>query len=158
MLHALRQFIATLSGEPERRALDEDDQRLAAAALLYHVIAVDGMVTAEERTLLADLLMRRFKLDIDAAGALVDRAAAADAEAVDLYGFTSLLKRSLDESEREGIVEAMWKLVYSDGSVHEFEDNVVWRVAELLGVSSQVRIRLKQAARPRHGAADEADA
>jgi uncharacterized tellurite resistance protein B-like protein len=157
MLNALRQFLATLSGGPERRPLAEDDQHLAAAALLYHVIAVDGLVTEEERTLLADLLMRRFKLDMDAASALVERAETADAEAVDLYGFTSLLKRNLDEAEREGIVEAMWKLVYSDGTVHEFEDNVVWRVAELLGVSSQVRIRLKQAARPRHAASGEAD-
>ena len=50
-------------------------------------------------------------------------------------------------ADRERIVEMMWQLVYADGSVHEFEDNVVWRVAELLGVSSQVRIRLKQAVR-----------
>ncbi|MBN9008986.1 MAG: TerB family tellurite resistance protein, partial [Rhizobiales bacterium] len=34
-----------------------------------------------------------------------------------------------------------------DGEVHEFEENVLWRVAELMGVSSQVRIRLKQSAR-----------
>jgi uncharacterized tellurite resistance protein B-like protein len=41
----------------------------------------------------------------------------------------------------------MWRLVYADGGVHEFEENVVWRVAELLAVSTPVRIRLKQAAR-----------
>ena len=38
-------------------------------------------------------------------------------------------------------------LVFADGKVHEFEDNLIWRTAELLGVSSEVRIRLKQAAR-----------
>ena len=41
----------------------------------------------------------------------------------------------------------MWELVFADGTVHEFEDNLIWRVAELLGVSSQTRIRLKQAVR-----------
>ena len=41
----------------------------------------------------------------------------------------------------------MWRLVYADGGMHEFEENVVWRVAELLAVPSQVRIRLKQAVR-----------
>ena len=41
----------------------------------------------------------------------------------------------------------MWRLVYADGTVHEFEDNVVWRVAELLAVPNQVRIALKRAVR-----------
>jgi uncharacterized tellurite resistance protein B-like protein len=57
------------------------------------------------------------------------------------------LKRRLEAADRERIVEMMWKLVFADGRVHEFEDNMVWRVAELLGVPSQARIRLKQAAR-----------
>ena len=37
----------------------------------------------------------------------------------------------------------MWELVYADGEVSEFEDNVVWRAADLLGVSSRDRIELK---------------
>jgi uncharacterized tellurite resistance protein B-like protein len=37
----------------------------------------------------------------------------------------------------------MWELVYADGQVSEFEDNVVWRAADLLGVSSRDRIDLK---------------
>ncbi|MEO8667595.1 MAG: TerB family tellurite resistance protein [Bauldia sp.] len=147
MFDAISKFIADLARSDDVRTFSEDDQRLAAAALLYHVIAVDGLVTEDERTLLADLLMRRFGLGIDAAEKLVNEAEAADREAVDLYGFTSILKRKLDEPGRERIVEMMWKLTYADGTVHEFEDNVIWRVAELLGVSSQARIRLKQAVR-----------
>jgi uncharacterized tellurite resistance protein B-like protein len=38
----------------------------------------------------------------------------------------------------------MWELVYADGQVSEFEDNVVWRAADLLGVSSRDRIDLKR--------------
>jgi hypothetical protein len=37
----------------------------------------------------------------------------------------------------------MSELVYADGQVREFEDNVVWRAADLLGVSSRDRIDLK---------------
>jgi uncharacterized tellurite resistance protein B-like protein len=37
----------------------------------------------------------------------------------------------------------MWELVYADGQVSEFEDNVVWRAADLLGISSRDRIELK---------------
>ena len=73
----------------------------------------------------------------------------AEAEAVDLFHFTSVLKQRLDAADRERIIAMMWKLVFADGKLHEFEDNVVWRAAELLGVSNQARIRLKQAARDR---------
>jgi uncharacterized tellurite resistance protein B-like protein len=37
----------------------------------------------------------------------------------------------------------MWELVYADGQVSEFEDNVVWRAADLLAVSSRDRLDLK---------------
>jgi uncharacterized tellurite resistance protein B-like protein len=37
----------------------------------------------------------------------------------------------------------MWELVYADGKVSEFEENVVWRAADLLGVSSRERIDLR---------------
>ena len=151
MLSSIRQFLAELTGAPEPRQFGEEDHRLAAAALLFHATAVDGSVSEEERAKLRDLLKRRFGLDDADTDDLVVAAEAADSEAVDLYGFTSVLKRRLDESERERIVAMMWELVYADGKVHEFEDNLIWRVAELLGVSSQTRIRLKQTARDSAG-------
>ena len=147
MLDAIRQFIADLTGMPEARRFGDDDYRLAAAALLFHATAIDGIVSAEERAKLHELLKLRFNLDDSDADQLAAAAEAADNEAVDLYGFTSILARRLDEAGRERIGEMMWELVFADGMVHEFEDNLIWRVAELLGVSSQTRIRLKQAVR-----------
>jgi uncharacterized tellurite resistance protein B-like protein len=146
MLDRIRRFLTETSGQGDDSAkLGEDELQLAAAALLFHVIAVDGAVSDAECAMLTDLLARRFELDPAEAKSLVKAAKAADAEAIDLYGFTSVLKRRLDAADRERIIEMMWKLVYADGTVHEFEDNAVWRVAELLGVSSQDRIRLRKA-------------
>jgi uncharacterized tellurite resistance protein B-like protein len=48
----------------------------------------------------------------------------------------------------------MWELVYADGQVSEFEDNVVWRAAELLGISTRDRVDLKHRVAARR--ADEA--
>jgi uncharacterized tellurite resistance protein B-like protein len=143
MLTAIRRFLDRMTGRGEPGVGGADEIQLAVAALLFHVIAVDGTVLEEERTALIDLLDRHFGLG--------DAAEAADAEAVDLYGFTSVLKRGLDQAERERLIGMMWKMVYADGKVHEFQDNVVWRVAELLGVPSQTRIRLKQAVRGNGG-------
>ena len=149
MISALKQFLADLTGggEPDVATV-EDRCRLAAAALLFHVISIDGVVSGEEKVALRDVLKRRFDLDDADVRELIAAAEVADSEAVDLYGFTSVLKRQLDHADRERIVEMMWELVFADGKVHEFEDNLVWRVAELLGVSSQDRIRLKHAVRP----------
>ena len=151
LLAAIKRFLSDASRREARPATGEDELQLAAAALLFHVVAVDGVVSDEERAMLTNLLARRFDLDPAEAASLAKAAESADAEAVDLYGFTSILKRRLDEADRERIIEMMWQLVYADGSVHEFEDNVVWRVAELLGVPSQTRIRLKKSVRGNAG-------
>ena len=55
-----------------------------------------------------------------------------------------LINRSLDEAGRQRVVEMMWEIVYADGHVTEFEDNLLWRAADLLGVSARDRIELRQ--------------
>lgn len=152
MISALKRFLTDLTSEPEPTPIGADEGRLAAAALLYHVTAIDGVVEEDERARLRALLGQRFALDDNDLDDLMAAAETADKEAVDLYGFTSILKQRLDIGERERLVGMMWELVYADGKIHEFEDNLIWRVAELLGVSSEVRIRLKQAARDHGGA------
>jgi len=149
MLAGIRRFLAEVSGGQDDGplAVDENQIQLAAAALLFHVVAVDGVVDDAECAMLTGLLARRFDLGPEETRLLVRQAREADAEAIDLYGFTSVLKQRLEVADRERIIEMMWELVYADGTVHEFEDNAVWRVAELLGVSSHARIRLKRAVR-----------
>ena len=75
---------------------------------------------------------------------LVDAAVTADHEAVDFYHFTHTLMRVLDEPGRQRIVEMLWEMAYTDHKVTEFEDNVMWRIADLLGISAQQRLELKR--------------
>ena len=115
----------------------------AATALLVHVVSLDGEPTEVEKRKLHSLIESRFKLDPGTADKLIASATRVEGEAVDLYHFTSVIMRSVNEEGRLRIVEMMWELVYADGQVSEFEDNVVWRAADLLGVSSRDRIDLK---------------
>jgi len=137
--------------EPVRQSLGEEEVRLAAAALLVHTTVVDGEVSRSETEVLRDVLERRFNLDHGQAGRLITEAAKKEREAVDLYGFTSVLTRHLDRSERLNIVEMLWEIVVADGVIHELEANLVWRAAELLGVTSRDRIRLRKSVESRHG-------
>jgi uncharacterized tellurite resistance protein B-like protein len=145
MLDSLRQFIAEIvsPSAPENQAFDDTGYRLAATALLVHVISLDGAPSAAERAKLHVLLETRFGLDPGTADKLIAAATVVEGEAVDLYHFTSVIMRAVNEEGRLRIVEMMWELVYADGKVSEFEENVVWRAADLLGISSRDRIDLK---------------
>lgn len=144
MLDGLRQFIADIvSPDVQTRAFDESDYRLAATALLIHVVSLDGEPTAKEKRKLHSLIETRFKLDPGTADHLIASATRAEGDAVDLYRFTSVIMREVDEEGRLRIVEMMWEMVFADGKVTEFEDNVLWRAADLLGISGRDRIDLK---------------
>ena len=145
MIDALRDFVRRLGVAEEERHVGPDDMRLAVAALLVHCMAVDGTVDAEERRTLRDLLVRNFTLSDTDLDTLIADAIAAEQEAVDLYRFTSVLKGQMSEAERIGVIEHLWEIVYADGESHEFEENLVWRVAELMGVHRRDRIARKLA-------------
>src|ERR1700679_3841163 len=161
MLDGLRQFIAdVISPGHEPRDLDDTGYQLAATALLVHVVSLDGEPSDAEKRKLHSLIESSFGLDRGAADKLIASATLVEGEAVDLYHFTSVIMRSVDDPGRLRIVEMMWELVYADGQVSEFEDNVVWRAADLLGVSSRDRIELKHrvAARQPAPVTDSSDA
>src|SRR5438270_1637473 len=148
MFDALKNFLAEMGGAgpaPER-AFDEADYRLAAAALLIHVANADGHVDDAERVRLQAIVEARFALDRDTARRLIAAAEESEREAVDLYHFTATLKRALDEAGRRQVIELLWDMAYADGQVYELEENIVWRVAELLAVPSRDRMQLKHRA------------
>lgn len=145
MLKHLKKFLKEVTlGEATQRQFEEDDHRLCAAALLIHIVSVDGIVDEAERSHLRKILKAQYELGEEETSELIEEARKRDLEAVDLYGFTSVLKRELDIEQRRNIVEMMWEIVYADGQVHEFEDNTVWRVTELLGIPSSDRLALRR--------------
>ena len=145
MLNALRNFVRKLGAGESERHFDADDARLALGALLVHCMQIDGAVSEAEQEKLRRLLESTFGVTGDDLRTLLDDAFAAEREAVDIYRFTSVLKRQMSEDERVRVVEDLWEIVFADGKSHEFEENLVWRAAELLGVSRQERIARKRA-------------
>lgn len=126
--------------------VDLHDPKLAVAALLIHLAAVDGAMEDDERKAIRGALMNHYALDQTAVDKLIREAARQDAEAVDFYKFTSGLIR-LDMADRIEIIRMMWTVVFADSKNHELEDNMVWRIAELIGVSSRDRTILRNKVR-----------
>ena len=154
MFQGFRKFLSEVSeGEKHPAHFGHNDYRLAAAALLVHAAAIDGDISDIERDQLHGIIKRQFGLDEATTDELVAEAAEAEHEAIDLYHFTSLISRSLDEDGRRRVVEMMWEIAYADGRVDDFESNLIWRVADLLGISSRERIELGQRVASRRGSA-----
>ena len=152
MLRSIGEFISEITGgERDPENFDETDFRLAAAALLVHVATSDNQFDEREREKLRHVLASRFELGKEEVEQLLDSAIRADLEAVDLYQFTSVLNRAFDDEGRQRVVEMMFEVAYADGQLSEFEDNVVWRAAELMHVPSRARVTIRRQVRNESG-------
>lgn len=143
LLDFFKDIQQSVMGEPAED-FAHDDPRLAAAALLLHIMDVDGDRREAERDMLYRTLSEAYSLPKDAVQRLIKAAEKADQEAIDIYGFSMVLKRHLDHAASLQFIELMWEMVYSDGAAHELEDAVMGRLAELLEVTEQDRIAIKR--------------
>ncbi len=139
MFNAISKFFSASSPAAEAPL----DPKLAVAALLVHLIDIDGQTTEQERQVVSNVLQEHFELNKEQVEKLITLAHQKDSEAVDFYQFTSIITR-MEMEQRIEIIAMMWRVVFSDGKNHEMEDNMVWRVAELIGVSARERTQLRK--------------
>lgn len=137
-------FLKELGGEQATAGLDTGHPAVSAAAILFHVMDADGVRADSERSILERELAESYALDGENLRQIIKAGEEAAQEAVDLYAFTSVVNQHLDQEARVGFVGMMWEIVYADGVRSELEDNIVWRVAELLHVERADRIRMRQ--------------
>lgn len=131
--------------DEEKQEKDTLEQlRLATAALLYRAGNIDGNISEIELTKLKKILKTHFDLNENELARLMDTAREDENTSVDLYGFTKVITEQLDQKGRISVVELIWEVVLADDIIDEFEANLVWRVAELIGVSTRDRVLLKR--------------
>jgi uncharacterized tellurite resistance protein B-like protein len=145
MFDKLAKFLSELAGlSTAKPGLDPDDPRLAAVALMVHLVDADGIRTANEIGRLREIISEAYKLTLPETEALIAQGEIADREAVDFYRFTKILGRTLDREQRRAFVAMLWELVLADRNVGELEGHILWRIAELIGVEQAERIAIRQ--------------
>lgn len=149
MLHRLRSFFESLAVETNLKSPRGDDPRVAAAALLFHLMDADGVRDESERQRIRTVLGDSYGLDADELDDLLMAGEEAEGDAVDMHAFTSVLMRHWSETQRAAFVGLLWEVAYADGELHEMEDHTLWRVADLLAVDGRERMLLKQKAAQR---------
>ena len=147
MFRSLKAFFSTLV-EHERQSPAVSKLQLATAALLTRVATVHIEMSQARRAKLHAVLRSHFDLDDPATAMLLEESAAVNRTAVDLYRFTRQLNQFLNDESRRRLVRMMWEVVCADGRVNELEDNIIWRVADLLGVTTRQRVELRQQIAP----------
>jgi uncharacterized tellurite resistance protein B-like protein len=145
MFGSIKTLLSHLAGEVKPRTQTNDYNRwLVTAALLTRVATVHSEMSEVRRKALNTALQSNFGLDDRTSARLLEEAAAINRNAIDLYHFTRQLNEMIDDEGRNQTVRMMWEVVYADGHANEFEANIIWRAADLLGVSSRQRVELRQ--------------
>src|SRR5690348_16637546 len=112
MSPAMLDALVRLFSQPEPSVF-RNDPKLAVAALLVHLSAVDGQVTDDERTAVRGALMDYYDLDETEVDQLIADATERDKDAVDFYHFTAPIS-ALEEKQKTDIIRMMWQVVFAD--------------------------------------------
>ncbi|MCU1229428.1 MAG: hypothetical protein JWO97_2312 [Acidobacteria bacterium] len=122
---------------------EHDPLRLATAAVLLEIGYADGEFSPAEDGDLAGFLQRAFALSGDVARELIAAAAEIRAKTIDHFALTSFIRKNAPLDQRIEIVRTMWRMVYSDGRLTDYENYLVRKLADLLGLEHHVMIDAK---------------
>jgi uncharacterized tellurite resistance protein B-like protein len=130
-IEALRAFFAARPKETGPPA--PDPVTVAACALLLEIAHADDVFRPEERDRITRHIKDEMHVSEDEVAEVFRLAEEERRESVDLFHFTQLLRENLNRDQRLRLVEAIWGVVYSDGSLSEVEGHLARKIAELLG-------------------------
>jgi uncharacterized tellurite resistance protein B-like protein len=131
-IQAIRNFFTSrLSAPPS--AQGPDPVAIAACALLLEIANADESFSEHER----ERIRRAVREDLGVPPADIEEvlrlAEEERRESVDLYQFTRLVAEKFSREQRLKLIEVIWGVVYSDGTLAAVENQLARRIAELLG-------------------------
>jgi uncharacterized tellurite resistance protein B-like protein len=127
------------------RPAQHDPLPLATAAVLLDIAYADGAFSPAEDGNVTGFLTERFGLSPDDAQELLEAADEIRKKSVDHFALTNYIRKNTPLADRIDIVKTMWRLVYSDGRLTEYEAYLVRKLADLLGLEHHVMIGAKTA-------------
>lgn len=139
MLSRIKAFFADIEAPTNDagRPHQADELQLAAAALLVEAARMDDSFDAREMAKVKELLRARFGLEEDEAEGLLEAAESQVAESHQLFAFTRVVNARFSYEERIELMEMLWQVAYADGQLHDYEANLMRRVAGLIHVSDR---------------------
>ena len=129
----------------EDKKPEHDPLRLATAAVLLDIAYADGSFTPAEDGNMIEYLRGAFALDEATAQELIEAASEIRSHTIDYFAITNYIRKSMSLEQRVEIVKTMWRMVYSDGRLTDYENYLVRKLSDLLGLEHHVMIDAKVA-------------
>ena len=142
----LRFFDQLLAGSPAADIDADKKLRLAATALLFRALFVDGHADPREEESIRNIVSSEFGLAEDEVATLIDDARKAAHDAADLYGWTRLINAEYAYDEKCYLMEMLWQVVLADGVIDDHESALMRRLAGLIHVEDADSARARQRA------------
>lgn len=145
MINIIKQFFENNShaDQSESRGGSEHDLRVATCALFLEIGRIDETFTNEELDTLLSILKERYGLSKEHADALIQEADLALEDSVDYWRFANLINKNYSVEERIGIVEILWRIVFVDGKMDQYEHYLMNKLGKLLRLTHDQLIDAK---------------
>ena len=132
MLQSLKNIFASdqiLNPETENTEID------ILSGLMIEAANTDGEVTQEELNKISHSLINVFKEDPKAVEVSLTKAFENKDNSKSLYYYTSKLNKSYSNENKIKLIEVLWEIILADNEIHDFETNLIRRLAGLLYIS-----------------------
>ena len=132
MLQSLKNIFAsdqTLNSETENTEID------ILSGLMIEAANTDGEVTQVELNKISHSLISVFKEDPKAVEVSLTKAFENKDNSKSLYYYTSKLNKSYSNENKIKLIEVLWEIILADNEIHDFETNLIRRLAGLLYIS-----------------------
>lgn len=121
----------------------EHDLRVATCALFLEIGRIDETFTQAELDTLLSILKERYGLSQENADALIRESDRALENSVDYWRFANLINQNYSVEERIGIVETLWRIVFVDGKMDQYEHYLMNKLGKLLRLTHEQVIDAK---------------
>ena len=132
MIQSLKNIFASdkiLNDETENKEVD------ILSGLMIEAANTDGEVTQEELNKISHSLINVFKEDPKIVEVSLTKAFENKDNSKSLYYYTSKLNKSYSNENKIKLIEVLWEIILADNEIHDFETNLIRRLAGLLYIS-----------------------
>ncbi|MFQ5691563.1 MAG: TerB family tellurite resistance protein [Nitrospinota bacterium] len=144
MLESLKKvFVGAGGARPPKGGGGKEDLRVATCALLLEAALANDEMSADEFQKIVEVLKDRFGLTDPAVNDLVETAKEEHARSTDLWSFAQQVNQALTREQKFEVMEMVWRVIYADGTMDQFEDYVAQRLHRLLRIDHKTFIALK---------------
>ena len=122
----------------DKKNSDENDDKKnleLLCGLMIEAAYTDGQIDLIEINKIKSSLINIFDEDPALVNLVTEEAIKNKNNSKSLHYYTSFINKNYDENKKLLLIETLWEIVLSDGDIHDFESNLLRRLAGLLYIS-----------------------